>query len=185
MALPPLSKIAAYWETNGPLYAIDWNKDRWYSDKVMCCFGCGNEGYDGTDREGWPRSSSWIWRAHLVDRWAGGKDTVENLVPLCLRCHTYMPVFPRTEDRDRAIQWVLDCPPWSEVIACAGRQLFSMTNDPENKFFDEAGRVKQDALEESVDLFTALANKAFQRLHPNPGPAMPLMLGTLVGHKEQ
>jgi hypothetical protein len=40
----------------------------------------------------WNLASGWLERAHLHDRFDGGSDAVENLMPLCVICHAHMPV---------------------------------------------------------------------------------------------
>lgn len=47
-------------------------------------------------------------RSHIIDRSAGGLDGVQNVVPLCYRCHRVMPPF-WPGDEDEALAW-LACP---------------------------------------------------------------------------
>lgn len=45
------------------------------------------------------QSARYRERAHVVNHCYGGADAVENLVPLCYRCHAQMPDFQLDEER--------------------------------------------------------------------------------------
>lgn len=65
-----------------------------------------------TDKGAWGEASkrSYLERAHLIDRCYDGLDGVQNLVPLCWRCHDVMPSF-KPGDEDAALSWVRDYKP--------------------------------------------------------------------------
>lgn len=57
-------------------------------------------------------------RAHVIDRALGGLDDVQNIVPLCYRCHADMPPFAAGEER-RAWLWLAHADWWSYALAIA------------------------------------------------------------------
>lgn len=70
------------------------------------CFGCywlAPVSDTGGSRKSWPRATSWLDRAHLVDHARGGPDEPANIVALCHLCHDVMPSFG---DRGAALTWV-------------------------------------------------------------------------------
>jgi HNH endonuclease len=75
------------------------------------CFICGLEdsrhcryGEADQPRQRWLKVGGGLQRAHLVARFKGGPDAVENLIMLCQMCHKMMPNFA---DRQAAIDWAL------------------------------------------------------------------------------
>ena len=52
-------------------------------------------------------------KAHIIDRWCGGIDGVQNIVPLCYQCHAKMPAFD-PGDEPMALSWVFTSPPVPE-----------------------------------------------------------------------
>ena len=103
--MPDLWAIASYWAER-EVFRVDLTWPH--------CFGCRTSGpleddddNPPSDRALWRASSSFLDRAHLVDRMYGGLDGPQNLVPLCTRCHRLMPVH-RLGDGPAAIKWVQD-----------------------------------------------------------------------------
>ena len=74
------------------------------------CVGCGYL----PPCETWIEAASYLERAHIIDRWAGGLDGPQNLAPLCGPCHRGQPIF-EPGDEEMAIHWfglgaTLRCP---------------------------------------------------------------------------
>ena len=63
-------------------------------------------------------ASDYLERAHLIDRWAGGLDSVANLALLCVTCHRLMPCFT-PGDEDAAVAYACPQEP-SELLAFGG-----------------------------------------------------------------
>lgn len=63
----------------------------WWDLPSGCCIRCGAFAY--------------TYRAHIIDRCAGGLDAVQNLVPLCEPCHLSQPAF-RSGEEEAAFRWL-------------------------------------------------------------------------------
>lgn len=95
--MPSLWRIAQHWASRD-LFPVDL--------EIPSCFACEQVAYwDERDtlRERWQRASSFLDRAHLVDRFLWGLDGPQNIIPLCKACHRAMPSFDNGPD---AIAWV-------------------------------------------------------------------------------
>lgn len=111
--LPSMWKIAGYWVSLGTF-------EMCLSDPS--CFACGAVvpagAFDGVPpypRARWDAASSWLERAHLVDRCDGGLDAEQNIVPLCSWCHRKrMPCFRGGTGR-WAIAWVRGGGRWDRL----------------------------------------------------------------------
>ncbi len=102
--MPTMWAIVRYWTGRGPFGFTE--------DELAApfCFGCGIEitGVPGrTPATRWESASGRLERAHLVDRFLGGLDGPQNIVPLCVMCHRVMPVFD-VEHGDDALAYVTD-----------------------------------------------------------------------------
>jgi hypothetical protein len=101
--MPKLYDIAYYWYNERPgTFRV--------SLTVPLCFRClrrlpPEELRPRNIHKRWLSASSYLERAHLVDRFVGGLDGPQNLVPLCPECHRCMPTF-EIDQGDRAIAWV-------------------------------------------------------------------------------
>lgn len=71
------------------------------------CFRCGF-----TQGGTWRDATSWLERAHVIDRSAGGLDNLVNLRPLCRWCHRCQPSFV-SGDEQIALAWF--SPDWPEL----------------------------------------------------------------------
>src|SRR5687768_54814 len=63
------------------------------------CIRCGNAN----------KSTSWssargLDRAHIIDRWSGGLDDVQNIAPICPNCHREQPIFTPGQEIE-ALRW--------------------------------------------------------------------------------
>lgn len=102
--MPTMWAIVRYWTGRGPFG---------FSEEELAapfCFGCGLEitGTSGrTPAARWESAAGRLERAHLVDRFLGGLDGPQNIVPLCVMCHRVMPVFD-VEHGDDALAYVTD-----------------------------------------------------------------------------
>lgn len=97
--MPQIWTVASYWHKRGT-FAVDLDDPH--------CFRCGFVArckQDTSPRCRW--NSAALVRAHLYDRWAGGLDGPQNIVPLCSRCHGIMPMFLARAEL-HPIDWVLD-----------------------------------------------------------------------------
>jgi len=116
--MPPLWTLARYWA--GRLG---------YSDDdlaVPFCFGCGTEmpyKKRAPAQQRWNEAAGRLERAHLVDRWCGGLDGPQNVIPLCSLCHRLMPTFG-IDQGDAALAWVTEggcmsflLDAWARVVA--------------------------------------------------------------------
>lgn len=96
--MPTLFAIAEYWHQRGT-FEVDLDGPH--------CFGCQTVAEytrDGHRRARW--NSARLARAHLYDRFRGGLDGPQNIVPLCGRCHDVMPMF-LAQGKLHPIDWVL------------------------------------------------------------------------------
>lgn len=115
--MPSLAKIADYWAADGRAVATFPDVRRFALGLgEPFCFRCGwfapipdmfSERYATADP--WTYASGWLERAHLAERFSGGSDTVDNLIPLCNICHRQMPEL--IADRADAIEWVNEWDP--------------------------------------------------------------------------
>lgn len=102
--LPKLSAIANYWAGMPPLTKRDlfphFHDLEW---ETPFCFRClwrapVTEAFEydlpwfASKTKAWNSASGWLERGHLIDRRLGGRDDVNNLVPLCPLCHEDMPI---------------------------------------------------------------------------------------------
>lgn len=58
-------------------------------------------------------------RAHVIDRAFGGLDDVQNLTPLCVRCHRDQPVWVPGEER-AALLWLDHADYLAYLAQCVG-----------------------------------------------------------------
>lgn len=102
--MPNLEKVAIHWIDAAPsvfpnLHAliVGWSEPS--------CFRCGwlAPMPQMSPAKPWQTATGWLERAHLQDHALDGRDTPENLVPLCPLCHSVMPSFA---DPALAIDWV-------------------------------------------------------------------------------
>jgi hypothetical protein len=103
--MPSLWTIAQYWEKCGT-----------FDVQIVrpICFACTGHApheEDLTPGYRWNGAGAYLDRAHLVDRFLGGLDGPQNLVPLCKVCHDLMPMFRIGAD---AIEWVLSGGPYGD-----------------------------------------------------------------------
>jgi hypothetical protein len=70
--------------------------------RVPFCWRCHVESDD--DATSWRTASSFLERAHVIDRCYGGLDDVQNLRPLCCDCHRWQPDFG-PGDEPLALRW--------------------------------------------------------------------------------
>lgn len=111
--MPSLPKIVDYWSTeqhsdvfpNLAARALGWGEP--------FCFRCGwlsplpAKAINGTEAKPtnpWKYARGWLQRAHLAEKFTGGPDTVDNLVPMCSLCHRQMP--EAIASREVAIAWI-------------------------------------------------------------------------------
>jgi hypothetical protein len=99
-SVPTLWKLAEYWATRDvfEVHSADPH-----------CFACQRSfDYDEavSHRAKWNALNRYLERAHLFDRWRGGLDGPQNVVPLCRVCHRLMPEFFHEGDHVEAILWV-------------------------------------------------------------------------------
>lgn len=108
--LPSLYSVAKYWTEHRERFP---EYEAFYIGlgEPFCC-GCGflapivddyQNHPDHTVAQLWSMAGRYIDRAHLADRFYNGLDDVQNLVPLCWRCHRVMPSFQTGEP---ALRWV-------------------------------------------------------------------------------
>jgi hypothetical protein len=88
--MPSLRKIVDHWRETGTFDVEDHPH----------CFACREQ----APADNWTDARGWLERAHLIDRYLGGLDGPQNLVPLCGVCHGWQPIF---EPGAEAIAWVL------------------------------------------------------------------------------
>lgn len=74
---------------------------------VPHCVRCGFE----PPVETWAEANSWLERAHVVDRVAGGLDNEANLRPLCSLCHQLQPAFCAGDEK-MALAWFGSAGAW-------------------------------------------------------------------------
>lgn len=111
--MPSLPKIIDYWAAdrhsdafpNLAARAIGWGEP--------FCFRCGWLSPIPEDVlseppakpvDPWKYANGWLQRAHLAERFEGGADRVDNLVPMCSLCHRQMP--EQFKEREPAIAWI-------------------------------------------------------------------------------
>ncbi len=134
--MPKLWVIASYWAEHGTFGEV-------YLSGAPYCFGCRKHVpvrriVFKTPVERWNKSSLLLDRAHLVDRWNGGVDGPQNLVPLCYACHKLMPSFGPGEGQE-AIAWVQAGGRWQrpEEVAVLERRFAAALrgdlDDPEDE----------------------------------------------------
>jgi 5-methylcytosine-specific restriction endonuclease McrA len=124
--MPTLTAIVEYWKTdrtaeafpNLRAHVIGWNNPH--------CFRCGwltplpgkDEKPSKRARPVWQFAAGWLQKAHLAERFSGGPDLAENLVPMCSLCHRQMPAL--IGNRDTAIAWINS---WDPAAADADWQI--------------------------------------------------------------
>lgn len=103
-SMPSLYKVASYWIDHArfPDYLGNY-----YGLGEPFCARCHFLAPVQDGEGAWGRAGHLIERAHLVDRMYGGPDTVDNLIPLCWRCHRSMPSF-RPGQEEESLAWVRD-----------------------------------------------------------------------------
>ena len=75
------------------------------------CVVCGY----GPPASTWMAASSYLERAHIIDRCFDGLDVEANLAPLCGSCHRSQPIF-EPGDEERALAWFgLPVKPWLQA----------------------------------------------------------------------
>lgn len=115
--MPTLAAIADHWSTDRNAYVfqnleahvIGWNNP--------FCFRCGwrppmppasaAAESTATKRQSkpiWQFAAGWLQKAHLAERFSGGSDLPENIVPMCCLCHRQMPGL--ISSRGAAIAWI-------------------------------------------------------------------------------
>lgn len=82
--MPPLGKIAAYHNLGSAPH----------------CVRCG----DWALVAHWDESSRFLDRAHIIDRHLGGLDDLQNIAPLCPKCHRRQPSFAPGQETS-ALAW--------------------------------------------------------------------------------
>lgn len=106
--MPTLTAVADYWRAEGRADIFPELISHFIGWGEPFCFRCGwlvpepPEAPDGM--KVWRSATGWLERAHLHERFSGGFDAPENLVPLCNLCHRQMPQLIR--HRDDAITWI-------------------------------------------------------------------------------
>lgn len=120
--MPALWTLASYWAAR---FGLDGD-----ALAVPFCFGCGTEmPADGaTPERRWNRAAGRLERAHLVDRFLGGLDGPQNVIPLCVLCHKLMPMFD-IEQGDAALAWVTGGGGTSFLFDAIARIFARMTPD--------------------------------------------------------
>jgi len=111
--MPTLWQIAHHWHVDGPFEM---------HIRQPSCFACRNVGSEQVARkmttlfpkDRWALGSCFLERAHLVNHAWGGLDAVQNIVPLCLRCHRKMPSF-RCGTGRWAVAWVQGGGRWDRL----------------------------------------------------------------------
>lgn len=84
-------------------------------------------------------------RAHVIDRCFGGLDGVQNIVPLCAKCHKGMPSH-RPGEEGRALAWLAhkgDWDDWLEALCAAQIEQYP----------HEAAAVVREDTHEAVERF--------------------------------
>jgi 5-methylcytosine-specific restriction endonuclease McrA len=112
--MPTLAAVGAYWAQNRYADVFPHLNRYILAMPEPCCFHCGwfapqpcrlDEGDEKSAKQNpWVSAGGWLERAHLAERFSGGSDQAENLVPLCNLCHRQMPQL--IASRDEAIAWV-------------------------------------------------------------------------------
>lgn len=108
--MPTLTQIAEYWRDAAVEVFPGMPPHGWNWDDPFC-FRCGWEAptpsFEGPR---WKWATGWLERAHLHERAAGGRDRLDNIVPLCPLCHRTMPVF--RDGPGEAIAWIRERHPF-------------------------------------------------------------------------
>jgi hypothetical protein len=120
--MPSLATVAAHWETGDNADTFPNLRRTALAQQEPFCFRCGwfspipcmdDDKHAGENP--WTFAAGWLERAHLAERFSGGADTPNNLVPLCLFCHREMPEL--ISDRTVAIAWINAFEPASRDVA--------------------------------------------------------------------
>jgi hypothetical protein len=95
--MPDLYRVALYWSQWPEFFELDLDAPECFRCAIVVALD-----ETKTQREIWREASHYLQRAHLADRYWDGLDGPQNLIPLCVQCHRYMPSFDNGDD---AIRW--------------------------------------------------------------------------------
>lgn len=104
-------------------------------------------------------------RAHIIDRAFGGLDDVQNLIPLCFRCHRDQPIFANGEER-RAWVWLTSPTDFDYFAAIA-------SIDPGDLWIFNPPLYTEQRAGRRVDLIGAVGKAAPVGPTGQPGPGRP------------
>lgn len=156
--------VIDYWSSRGaPTQDLPHLASHWIGWEEPFCFRCGWMPPPRPALRGWQGTGGWLEQAHLVDRFIGGPDVPENLVPLCFLCHDAMPDLFTL--RSAALQWIsLATHPMPEPGAW---QMFTDGSIPRLRLSGKGHR--STMLRLRGDFFLARADPELQRLSEPAG----------------
>ena len=94
--MPTRHKIAKHWLDSGQ---APWSSHGWdYGEPACMACGWWKEEWDDANTVAKKWAKSGLTRCHVIPKYMGGKDSCENLVLMCDRCHQGQPDSTRPED---------------------------------------------------------------------------------------